>query len=123
MIAAVLLAATALWHGLALWHFAFFPERTIARTTFERPVSAVARELLRFLGAINAGYSLLAVAAMVRPEARAVAHLVLAAANLSQFVVDWRVLRLGLAKGPMFGQILAGDALFTALNAAAFVLR
>ncbi len=119
--AAIVLYATALWHGLALWHFAFFPERTLGRTTHERPPSPVARELLRFLGAINGGFVLLAVLAALRPEARAVAYLALAAANLSQLVVDVRVLGLALARGPMFKQILAGDALFTAANLAAYL--
>jgi hypothetical protein len=116
--AIAILAATALWHALATWHFTFFPARTLARSTTERPVSEVAVELFRFLGAINSGFSVLALCAIARPEARPVAFLVLALANLSQLVIDARVSRLALAKGPMFKQIFAGDALFTAANLA-----
>ena len=51
--AAVVLVVTALWHALATYHFLFFAGRTIRRTTRERPVSPIATEILRFLGAIN----------------------------------------------------------------------
>ncbi len=117
-----ILALTALWHGLAFWHFALFPVRTLARTTHERPVSAVAAELLRFLGALNAGFSWLAIAAIWRPEARVVAFATLAVANLSQMIVDVRVQRLALAKGAMFRHIMFGDALFTFANLVACLL-
>jgi hypothetical protein len=118
----VVLASTAVWHALAAWHFAFFPQRTLERTTRERPVSPVACELFRFLGAINVGFVVLALAAIARPEARPVAYVALAVANFSQFVVDLRVQRMTLAKGPMFKQILVGDSVFTLLNVGALVL-
>jgi hypothetical protein len=119
----IVLAATAVWHALAAWHFAYQPARTIGRTTLERPVSPVAVELLRFLGAINVGFVVLAVLAVtVMPEGRPLAFATLAVANLSQMLVDVRVQRLGLTRGPMFKQILIGDLAFTIANGAAFAL-
>jgi hypothetical protein len=117
-VSVVVLALTALWHLGAVWHFAVTPARTIARSTSERPVNLIATELFRFLGAMNAAFVVLAVAA-IWLDGRALAHLTLAAANLSQLVIDVRVHRKRLAHGPMFMQIYVGDALFTALNAAA----
>lgn len=115
----IVLVLTALWHGLAAWHFGLYPARTIARTTAERPVSPIAVELLRFLGAINLGFVVLAVVAIAPfAEARRAAFVALAVANLSQAIVDRRVQRLGLARGPMFQQIFVGDVVFTAANAA-----
>lgn len=119
----VVLVLTALWHGLAFWHFTFFPERTLARTTSERPVQVVAAELFRFLGAINASLVVLALATLWLPEAqRWPALAALAVANLSQLVVDLRVKRLGLARGRFFLQVLVGDAVFTVANATAGAL-
>ena len=51
----VVLLATAACHAAAAWHFTLFPERTLARTTDERPVSPLAAELFRFLGGMNVG--------------------------------------------------------------------
>ncbi|MFO0748032.1 MAG: hypothetical protein U1F43_20585 [Myxococcota bacterium] len=122
-LAPIVLVLTAAWHALAVWHFTATPARTIARTTHERPVSPVAVELLRFLGAFNVGYAALALlAAFVFPASRPLAFVVLALANVSQAIVDLRVQRLGLARGPMFKQILAGDVVFTIANAALFVV-
>jgi hypothetical protein len=111
---------TALWHALAFWHFTFYPERTLARTTAERPISPIAVELFRFLGALNASLVALPLLALALPDsARWPIHITLAVANASQALIDLRVQRLGLARGPMFTQILWGDTLFTALNVAA----
>ncbi|MBX3466563.1 MAG: hypothetical protein KF878_06655 [Planctomycetes bacterium] len=111
-----ILGLAAVWHGLATWHFGVTPARTLARATSERPVSAIATELFRFLAGLNAALVVLAAAALFAGhEARLLALLTLAAANLSQLVLDLRVRRLGLARGPMFARILVGDALFTAL--------
>ena len=120
MFADLVLALTALWHTLAGWHFTFHPERTLARTTTERPVSVLTAELFRFLGGINFALVVLALASLrSAPAARWPAFAALMVANASQLVVDLRVRRLGLAHGGFFRQILIGDALFTALNAAA----
>ena len=79
-----------------------------------------ATELFRFLAGLNAALVVLALAALFAgAEGRALALLTLAVANLSQALIDVRVLRLSLARGPMFKQILAGDVLFTALCGAA----
>lgn len=119
----VILACTAVWHALATWHFTFFPARTLARATSERPVNVVATELFRFLGAMNLAFVVLgATAILAGPEARRLAYLTLVMANLSQLVIDVRVQRLGLARGAFFLQILAGDALFAALNGVALAL-
>lgn len=123
MATAIVLVLTALWHFLAFWHFTFYPERTLARTTRERPVHVVSAELFRFLGGINAALVVLALATLALDgPARWPAFAALAVANLSQLVVDLRVKRLGLAHGSFFAQILAGDALFTLANAGAGVL-
>jgi hypothetical protein len=123
MVTSIVLALTALWHFLAFWHFTFYPERTLARTTRERPVQVVSAELFRFLGGINASLVVLALASLALDEhSRWPALAALAVANLSQLLIDLRVKRLGLAHGPFFLQILAGDALFTLANAGAGVL-
>lgn len=115
----IVLILTALWHALAAWHFALHPARTIGRTTHERPISPIAVELMRFLGALNVACVALGGLAVALPEGRALAFIVLAIANVSQAIVDVRVQRLGLVRGPMFQQILIGDIAFTALNLAA----
>jgi len=118
--AEAVLGATALWHFLAFWHFTFFPARTLARTTRERPVNVLAAELFRFLGGINLALVVLAVVSLMAPPGqRWPAFVALAVANLSQWAVDVRVQRPGLVHGPFFRQILAGDVVFTAANVAA----
>lgn len=120
ILSTVVLVLTALWHLAAAWHFTLFPERTLARTTEERPVNRLAAELFRFLGGMNVGFVVLAlVACGLGPDARFVAAIALAVANASQAVQDVRVSRLGMARGPFFVQILVGDLLFTGLNIAA----
>jgi len=121
LLGTIVVILTALWHALAAWHFAVQPARTLGRTTAERPVSPIAIEILRFLGAINLGFVVLGALAAAWPEARSAAFVTLAVANLSQAVVDLRVQRLGLARGPMFRQILVGDVAFTVANLLAWV--
>jgi len=123
LVGTIVLLLTAVWHALAVWHFAVHPARTLGRTTRERPISPIAIELLRFLGALNVACVALGVlAASAYPEGRPLTFVVLALANASQAIVDVRVQRLGLAKGPMFGQILIGDVAFTAANLVALAL-
>lgn len=123
MFAHAVLALTAVWHLLATWHFTFRPERTLARTTRDRPVSPLAAELFRFLGGLNFALVVLALAALALPRAACwPVFVALTAANASQLIVDVRVQRLQLAHGPFFRQILVGDAAFTLLNAAALAL-
>jgi len=111
------LVATAAWHLLAAYHFTLFPERTLLRTTSERPPNAVARELLRFLGGLNLALAALGLlAAGCYPAGRVVALATLMIANLTQAVIDVRVLRAGFAKGRFFLQILIGDVGFTLLT-------
>jgi hypothetical protein len=119
-LATAVLGSTAVWHGLAAWHFTLFPERTLRRTTLERPPNAFAAELFRFLGALNfalAAFALLLIFAPANSVWMALAGF--SALNLSQFAVDLRVQRLKMAHGPMFKTILAGDGAFFALNAVA----
>ncbi len=83
-------------------------------------MSVLGAELFRFLGGINFALVVLALASLRSlPSSRAPVFLALTVANLSQLLVDLRVRRLQLAHGGFFRQILVGDALFTALNAAA----
>lgn len=118
MITAIL-ALTAAWHALAVWHFTFYPERTIARATRERPVSEVGAELFRFLGGMNAALVVLAAGACFgTTETVALAAGALCVANASQLVQDVRIARSGLASGVFFAQIVVGDAVFTVANAA-----
>ena len=118
-----ILILTALWHGLATWHFGFHPARTLAVTTSERPVSPIAMELFRFLAGLNLALVALALLSLTQPPgARLVAFAVLALANATQLLLDARVRRLGLAHGALFAQILAGDAVFTAANGAAAMI-
>jgi hypothetical protein len=114
---AIVFVSTAVWHGLATWHFVIYPGRTLARTTHERPVSVLASELFRFLGGLNLACLVLAIGAALSRGAQPLAAGVLATANLTQALQDLRVRHLGLARGPMFVTILAGDVLFTLLNA------
>ena len=123
MLTTIVLALSALWHFLAFWHFALYPERTLARSTKERPVSRISAELFRFLGGMNVGMVVLALAAIALPEEhRWPAFVALMAGNLSQLVIDLRVKRLGLAHGGFFRQVTIGDAFFTLANASAVVL-
>jgi hypothetical protein len=119
MIFRLILAATALWHAAATWHFLLFPERTLRRTTLERPVNALAAEALRFLGGLNAGIAVIAgLLAFVEPSPRlAICFAGFAVANFSQFAIDLRVRRRGLARGAMFRAIIFGDGVVFLLNA------
>ena len=117
-----ILGLTAAWHALAAWHFGITPERTMARTTLDRPVGLIPTELLRFLGGLNAALLVLALLACALPDARFVAVITLAVANASQAVQDFRVMRLGHVRGAMFRQILVGDCLFTVANGVAAVV-
>ena len=118
MLSAVVFVATALWHALAVWHFTLFPERTLKRTTQERPVNPFATELFRFLGGLNLALAVLALASLRVPaSAQWACALTLMVGNASQFAVDVRVRRLRLAHGAMFWQIYIGDGLFTLANA------
>jgi hypothetical protein len=120
--AILILCAASLWHLAAAYHFTLFPGRTVARATSERPVSPIASELLRFLGGLNVALAALGIlAASIYPQARPAALLALAIGNLSQALLDVRVMKAGLAKGPFFAQILVGDLLFTVLTTSAWV--
>jgi hypothetical protein len=123
MIVITVMALTAIWHLLAAWHFAFFPARTLKRTTVERPPNALAVELFRFLGGLNLALAVLAITACLVPRAALPAAIALAVANGSQALQDVRVRRLGLARGAFFHQILVGDTLFTIAALGIAVLR
>ena len=85
----LLFLATALWHLLAAYHFILFPGRSLARISRERPVSPIAIEAVRFLGAINVAFCFLGVGAcLVAPSAYWLVSLTLMLANLSQTLVD-----------------------------------
>jgi hypothetical protein len=117
-LAVVVFAATAVWHALAAWHFTLYPERTLKRTTAERPPNPFAVELFRFLGGLNLALSVLGVAACLSPPSTLPAAVALAIANGTQAAQDLRVQRKGIASGFFFRQILAGDIVFTLANAA-----
>ena len=63
------IALTAVWHAHAFWHFTVTPGRTLGRTTRERPISPIAIELFRFLGALNAAFVVLGVLALALLDA------------------------------------------------------
>lgn len=117
------LLTTALWHATAAWHFGLYPARTVARTTSERPVNVLTVELFRFLAGLNVAVVVLAVAAIwMEPSQRWPVFLSLCVANASQFLADVRMRRLRLVHGPMFTQILWGDAFFTLANGVAMAI-
>lgn len=119
-----IMAINAIWHGLAGWHFALFPERTIRRYTLNRAVPDMARELMRFLGALNAAISALGWCALwMAPMASLwLLFTFFMLANLSQFVVDVHVHRLGLTNRHFVPQILVGDGVVAGLNLVAAVM-
>lgn len=118
--ALAILALTGLWHSAAAWHFLLYPERTLRRTTSERPANPIAAEVFRFLGALNAAIAVFALLLMLLPRASMwIALTGYALFNLSQFLVDLSVNRRKLVHGPMFRTILWGDGLFFAVNAIA----
>ncbi len=83
-----LLVATALWHSLAMYYFLLRPRQTLEDFTHERPVSPIAKDLMRFLGALNAVYVALAGWAACHLLPIAWVSLILGLANGSQFVID-----------------------------------
>jgi hypothetical protein len=116
-------AATAVWHLLAAYHFILFPARTLARISRERPVSGVAQEAVRFLGAINVAFFVLGVGACwLSSDAYWLVSLVLMCANASQAIVDVYAKRAGIASGAFFQQILICDVLFSLLNGLCLLL-
>jgi hypothetical protein len=117
----VVFVATAVWHALAAWHFILYPQRTLKRTTAERPPHALATELLRFLGGLNLALAFLGVAACFSPGATLLVAVTLAIANASQVAEDVRVHRGGVASGPFLMQIFVGDTVFTLANVAVAV--
>ena len=120
---ASVLALTALWHGLAFWHFYVRAERTIAIFTYERPVSPIAGGLIRFLGGLNlAVAALAAVAIPVRIQPMWPIFGFLALANLSQLWIDVQVHRQGLTKQRFTTTILLGDGVATVANLACALL-
>lgn len=122
-LAIAILLATALWHATAAWHFGVYPARTVARTTSQRPVNVLTVELFRFLAGLNVALMVLAVAAVfMDPAQRWPVYLSLCVANASQYLADLRMRRLQLVHGPMFTQILWGDAFFTLANAYALAI-
>jgi hypothetical protein len=118
--ARAILAATALWHAAGAWHFLFYPERTLRRTTDERPANRNAVELFRFLGGLNAALVPFALLTMLLPDSLLWIALVgFSLVNFSQFALDLRLARLKLARGALFKSITWGDGLFFAANAIA----
>ena len=90
-----LFLATALWHTCAVYYFLFRPQHVLRLLTNEVPVSPVARDVLRFLGALNLGYVVVAGAGALQATAVAGASLVLALANGSQLALDLYAHRTG----------------------------
>ena len=114
------LIATALWHTLAMYYFLLHPQRMLEDFTHERPVSPIARDMMRFLGAFNAGYVALAVWAACQPLPLAWVSLVLALANGSQFGIDVRAHRSGRWKMKLL-RITLLDGFFMLVYMAQFV--
>ncbi|KAL6056397.1 hypothetical protein QOT17_016128 [Balamuthia mandrillaris] len=112
---------TCLWHTAAAYYF-LFRGRGILRKYFVRAAGTPhphTVETLRFLGAINLGYALLALISFLRSiyerELRATDHFVLGLANFSQFVMDLIAHRSGLAQRSLL-QITIPDGIFAAAN-------
>ena len=107
-----LFLAAALWHACACYFFLLRPQRLLEALTTEVPVSPIARDVLRFLGAINLGYVAVAVAGAAGATPAAGASLVLALANGSQLAVDLYAHRSGRWK-PRLAIITLLDGFFT----------
>ncbi|RYF73268.1 MAG: hypothetical protein EOO39_10710 [Cytophagaceae bacterium] len=82
----ILLIATAVWHTLAMYFFLVHPRQVLKALTNERPVSLIAVDVVRFLGALNGGYVALAGWAAWQPLPLVWVGVVLA--NGSQFIID-----------------------------------
>lgn len=90
-----LFLATALWHTSAAYFFLLRPQRVLRSLTNEAPVSPIAADVLRFLGALNMGYAVVAGAGACQATPAAGVSLVLALANGSQLAVDLYAHRTG----------------------------
>lgn len=115
---ALLLVANLVWHGLAVYWFAFRTEHLIATMTFERPVAPMAIRAMIFLGALNAAVllpGLVALFVLVQPTWLIPSFYT--ATNLSQFAYDLVIHRAGVTRPVFVRTILLGDGVFAVLNA------
>ena len=115
-------ALTTLWHGLALYHFAFFPGRTIVIFTGQRDIAPLTLWAMRFLGALNGAVmvpGLVALAVPITPVWLVPAFF--CATNLSQTLVDFALHRTGITNRRFLQTIYAGDVVATLANGAAAV--
>ena len=107
-----LFLATALWHGCAAYYFLCRPRYVLESLTTEAPVSPIAVDVLRFLGALNVGYVAVAAAGAGQLAPAVGASGALALANGSQLVMDLFAHRSGRWKQRL-GIITLLDGLFT----------
>jgi len=118
-----LFALNSIWHGLAAYYFTQKPRGILNKYSTVRPASEQGQDILRFLGALNIGYFLLAFLAFIRmlnskkPEnaVRATDLWVLGMANFSQFLYDLVVHRKEKVTRA-FLQITIPDGLFGLLD-------
>ena len=107
-----LFLAAALWHTCAAYYFLLRPRQVLRSLTNEAPVSPIAGDVLRFLGALNIGYAAVAAAGAGHATPAAGASLVLALANGSQLAVDLYAHRTGRWKKKLVAITLL-DGFFT----------
>jgi len=124
-VVSALFMANAVWHGLAVFYFIFKPRGILNKYTHIRPVSEQASDILKFLGAMNSGYFLLAILGFIRSykhnQLRTTDLWVLALGNFSQFVFDLIAHSNGRWKTKLL-QITIPDGVFSFLNAACALL-
>lgn len=111
-----ILAVNSFWHFLAFYYFTFYSGGILAKLFKERPISAQAIEVLKFLGAMNGAIVILGLAAlfMGSSESRLI-FLFFSMANLSQFIFDLRAHKNKIAR-PRLRIITFGDGLLFLVN-------
>ena len=108
----LLLGSAALWHTAAAFYFLVLTGRMLGSHSFERPVNAVAMDMMQFLGAMNVAIIVACIYGLLGGNSvRTPVLLIVAVANLSQFIKDVHAHRTGRWK-PRLAAITALDGFF-----------
>lgn len=108
----ILLGLAAVWHTAAAFYFLGLTGRMLGSHTFERPVNAVAQDMMQFLGAMNVSILVACIYGIVGgASVQTAVLLIVAVANLSQFAKDVHAHSTGRWK-PRLAMITSIDAFF-----------
>lgn len=108
----ILLGLAAVWHTAAAFYFLGLTGRMLGSHTFERPVNAIAQDMMQFLGAMNVSILLACIYGIVGDASvQTAVLLIVAVANLSQFAKDVHAHSTGRWK-PRLAMITSIDAFF-----------